>query len=165
MKTYQKLLILVLVITVIAATGLQISRLRFKNKSGVPVYVTLDPIPTRAFPGQWYYFELDAGTRFAPVEKTFTVLPGKYSLYLQAGDPKMPVINPFCLSVKDQDKMAAGIQIEINKANMTMLFGECIAVQNLPARYNLDNGFWKDFDGLWRMLFQYKADEPIPLNE
>ena len=165
MKAYQKLLIIVLVITVIAGAGLQLSRLRFKNKSGVPVYVTLDPIPTKNFPGQWYYFELEAGTRFAPVEKTFTVLPGKYQLSLQAGDPKMPVANPFCLTVKDQDKMLAGIQIEINKANMTMLFGECLAVQNFSPRYNTDNGFWKDFDGLWRMLFQYRPDKSVPLNE
>ena len=166
MKVYQKLLIIVLVLAVIAAGTLSISRLRFKNKSGEPVHVWLDPIPTKNFPGMNYYFELPVGTRAIPFEKTFTVMPGKYNLKISAGEPAVPVANPFCLSVKDNDKMTAGIQIEINKANMTMIFTECLSVQRFPVTYDKTSGFWKDFDGLWRMMYQYRPDKLfVPLNE
>jgi len=162
LRWLQILLIVTLVFTLAAGAGLNLARLRTINKSGDPVYVTLDPIPTKNFPGMWYYFELEAGTKATPFEKTFTVMPGKYSLYLKAGDPAMPVTNPFCLSVKDQDKMTAGIQIEIDKANMTMLFLNCLSVQKFPLSYNRLDGFWKDFDGLWRMLYQYREDKTVP---
>ena len=162
LRWFQILLIVVLAISIVAAAGgLNLTRLRTKNKSGVPVYVSLDPIPTKDFPGMWYYFELEAGTKYDPFEKTFTVMPGKYSLYLKAGDPAMPVTNPFCLSVKDNDKMTAGIQIEFNKSQMTMLFTDCISVQNFPNEYNKETGFWKDFDTLWRMVYQYRPGKLI----
>jgi hypothetical protein len=154
MKTkFQVLVAVVIALSLIAGAGLIITKLTFKNKSGLPVAVQLTPVDPDK--GLVYYFDFVAGTKADPVEKVYTLIPAKYNLVLYAGDPLKAVNNPFCLPAKDIDKSSAGIQIELTKANMTMVFLECLKYEGVPASYNTNTGFWKDLDGLWRAVFKY----------
>jgi len=154
LRWFQILLIVVLTFALIAATGINLTRLRTKNISNHDVAVWLKPVEEGK--GIFYYFFLEAGTQVVPVEKVYTVIPAIYNFEMSINGQF--VTNPFCLPAADIDKMDAGVQIEISKSKKTLIFEDCVSYQDVPDQYNKFTGFWKDFDGLWRVLFQYETD-------
>ena len=150
----QILIVIVLAFALIAAAGINLTRLRVKNISNHEISVWLEPVEEGK--GIFYYFFLEEGTQVNPTEKVYTVIPAVYDFRMQING--LTISNPFCLPAADIDKMEAGVQIEISKSKKTMIFEECISYQDVPNQYDKFTGFWKDFDGLWRVLFRYEVD-------
>ena len=151
MNTKFKILVIALMtLALIAGSSINLTRLRIKNISNVPVSMWLTPVKDG---GMYYYFVLEEGTQKNPTEKVYTLIPGIYDFKMMSNG--MTVTNPFCLPAADLDKTREGIQIEIKSSKKTMIFEKCIEYQDVPDQYNTYTGFWKDFDGLWRVMFEY----------
>ena len=144
------LLVVVLALALVAGSSINLTRLRIKNISNLPVAMWLTSVESG---GMYYYFTLEEGSQFNPTEKVYTLVPGIYDFKMSING--LTVSNPFCLPAADLDKTREGVQIEIKSSKKTMIFEDCIDYQDVPKAYNTYTGFWKDFDGLWRVVFEY----------
>ena len=144
------LIVVVLALALIAGSSINLTRLRIKNISSVPVSMWLTSVEEG---GMYYYFTLEEGTQKNPTEKVYTLVPGFYDFKMMVNG--LTVTNPFCLPAADLDKSREGVQIEIKSSKKTMIFESCVEYQDVPDQYNTYTGFWKDFDGLWRVVFEY----------
>lgn len=83
------IIISLLALLLISANGLPIRlvRLTIVNKSGFPLEIRLT---NEEDSNSFYYLRLDEGDRSNPIEKIFTIIPGRYLMqpyYIELWDP------------------------------------------------------------------------------